>query len=393
MDVECKWGQATFVLPSCDASMTVAELREVASEETLVPVARLKLIGLKTAANGRLAQDGNPLGSLRLTRGGSGPDDPPTLTCICMGTPDAYALVAPVQQQGSVQNDLDGTDEAMDGGAPPPAEVMSHFEWLLRSGRLPPPYANLELAWSDEFTTDGLPDELKWGFDVECNRWISQPSHGELQRYTAARGGNARVQGGRLVIEARREECEGSKFTSARLRTRGCGDWLYGRVEVCAMLPEARRGLWPAIWMLPTDTAFGDWPASGEIDILEQVGHEPGIGYGSVHTGLRNGRRGNHARRRTSVPECHRSFHVYALEWEPDELRFFVDGRCFFRVRRESAAPASWPFTRRFHLVINLAVGGRWAGRHGVDESAFPAKLEVNYVRVWQLPGQAAAEH
>ena len=105
-----------------------------------------------------------------------------------------------------------------------------------------------------------------------------------------------------------------------------------------------------------------------------------------MHTKLRNNRKGNHARRHADVKDGSERFHVYALEWEPAELRFCLDGRCFFRVRRERATAEAWPFTRRFHLVLNLAVGGRWAGRHGIDQGAFPSRFELKYVRVWQLP-------
>jgi len=380
IDVECRWGSNVFVLPSCDPALTVAELREVASEEILVPLTRLKLIGLKTCS-GRLAKDGDTLGSLRLARGAGARDGLPTLACICMGTVDAHALPPPTAD-AHVRDDLDD-----DASVAPPVDVMSPFEWLLRSGRLPAPYANLELVWSDNFEHDGPPDPARWSFDEDCNRWIHGSSHGELQQYTGAAARNAFVEGGRLVVEARREACEGCAFTSARLRTRGLGDWLYGRIEVCAKLPAAARGLWPAIWMLPTDTSeLGAWPSSGEIDLAEHVGHEPGTIYASVHTALRNGRKGNHARRRANVPDAHAAYHAYALEWEPDELRFFVDGRCFLRVRRDNPSPAAWPFSRPFHLVLNLAVGGRWAGRHGIDPSAFPARLHVKYVRVFQLP-------
>jgi hypothetical protein len=176
IDVECKWGGQTFVLPGCELTLTVAELREVASDEILVSAARLKLIGLKLAS-GRLAQPGDTLGSLRLVRS---PDDRWTLSCLCMGTPDALALASRSSElDEGVRNDLDEGEEA-----PPPTDVMSHFEWLLRRGRLPAPYANLELAWSDDFNQDGLPDPARWEFDEESNRWIHEPSHGELQHYT-----------------------------------------------------------------------------------------------------------------------------------------------------------------------------------------------------------------
>ena len=138
--------------------------------------------------------------------------------------------------------------------------------------------------------------------------------------------------------------------------------------------------------MMPAASEFGVWPASGEVDILENVGYEPGRCVASAHTARRNGRRGNHARRATTVPDAHDAFHVFALEWEPTELRVFVDAKCYFRLARgpTAAEGEEWPFCRPFHVIINIAVGGSWGGRRGIDDDAFPATMEVKFVKVFQ---------
>src|SRR4026208_2586222 len=137
------------------------------------------------------------------------------------------------------------------------------------------------LVWSDEFDYNGLPDPKKWSYDVGGHGWGNK----ELQYYTERRKENARVENGKLIIEARRDSWEGHEYTSARLVTKGKGDWTYGRFEVKAKLPSG-RGTWPAIWMLPTERSYGEsyWPDNGEIDIMEHVGYDPDVVHGSAHT-------------------------------------------------------------------------------------------------------------
>ena len=242
------------------------------------------------------------------------------------------------------------------------------------------------LVWRDEFGVEGLPDAARWNFQTNCNRWLHDAEHGELQEYTRGRAENARVSGGRLRITAVREPFAGQNFTSARLHTHGKGDWRYGRVEVCAKLPQHARGLWPAIWLLPSEPRYGEWPRSGEIDICEHVGWQPrGQLHASVHTQRYNHRAQSQVRASTVVASAHDRFHVYALEWRHDGLRVFVDNVCFGVYEKErGAGPDEWPFDDRFYLLLNIAVGGSWGGLHGVDEAAFPASMEVAYVRVFE---------
>lgn len=237
------------------------------------------------------------------------------------------------------------------------------------------------LVWSDEFDYNGLPDSKKWSYDTDGN--ASGWGNNESQYYTASRLKNAVVKDGFLTITAFREDFEGFKYTSARLVTRGKGDWLYGRVEVKAKIPDG-RGLWPAIWMLPTDWSYGGWPASGEIDIMESVGYDPYKIVGTVHTEAYNHSIGTQKGANTEVRSCYSDFHIYAMEWEPAEIRIFVDDLLYFTFRNEGAGYRVWPFDKRFHILLNVAVGGNWGGQQGIDDTVFPRSMVVDYVRVYQ---------
>lgn len=239
-----------------------------------------------------------------------------------------------------------------------------------------------ELKWSDEFISAGLPDNTKWGYDVGGSGW----GNNELQYYTDSRLENARVENGNLIIEARKEAYGGKNYTSARLVSRNKGDWKYGRIEVKAKLPGG-RGTWPAIWMLPTDWVYGAWPASGEIDIMEYVGYDPGIVHGTVHTEAYNHSIGTQVGASYSVPNAETAFHVYAIEWDESKIDFFVDGNKYFTFNNQGTWQ-KWPFDQRFHLILNIAIGGNWGGVQGVDDNIFPVKMEIDYVRVYQAVGE-----
>jgi beta-glucanase (GH16 family) len=246
----------------------------------------------------------------------------------------------------------------------------------------PPGYG---LVWSDEFEEAGLPDSSRWSFDTEFNAtgWHNE----EKQYYSAGRSENARVEGGRLIIEARAETLDrqsfpdtaGQKFTSARLTTLGKGEWTHGFVEIRAKLP-CGRGTWPALWLLPV--ARGENWENGEIDIMEHVGFQPGMVHHSVHTSAANFRLGNHPSAISKVPDACRAFHDYQLLWSADELVFGVDGQAAFAYRRLPGR--EWPFDQPFYLLLNLAVGGVWGGAKGIDHKAFPARLEIEHVRVYE---------
>lgn len=243
-----------------------------------------------------------------------------------------------------------------------------------------------ELIWSDEFEGVGLPDGGKWFYDEGGDGW----GNNEEQYYTSERLENARVEGGVLIIEARKDGWPLSSrqkthaYTSARLVSKGRGDLLYGRVEVRAKVPEG-RGTWPAIWMLPTGNAYGGWPRSGEIDIMEHVGFAMGTVHGSLHTLNYNWASGGNPTGSVAVPEAHTQFHTYSIDWTPEAIRFAVDGEVYFSADRISENWEDWPFDQPFHVILNVAVGGFWGGQQGVDPDIWPQRMEVDYVRLYNL--------
>ena len=198
------------------------------------------------------------------------------------------------------------------------------------------------LVWADEFDYNGLPDREKWSYDVGGHGWGNK----EVQFYTERRKENARVENGSLVIEARRDKWRGHEYTSARLVSKRKGDWTYGRVEVRAKLPTG-KGVWPAIWMLPTDWAYGGWPDSGEIDIMEQVGYEPDVIHASVHTKAYNHVIGTQKTATTNVETATTGFNVYAVEWTPEEIRAYVNDRHYFTFKNEVKKDSQQP---HFHF-------------------------------------------
>ncbi len=238
-----------------------------------------------------------------------------------------------------------------------------------------------KLVWSDEFNYQGLPDSTKWSYDTDGNEY-GWGNH-EEQFYTNRRLANAEVKDGKLFITAIQEYYKEHKYTSARLITKGKGDWLYGKFEISAKLP-AGRGLWPAIWMLPTDWEYGGWPESGEIDIMENVGYMPDTILASAHTKTYNHKIGTQRSDTIVVPTCYDEFHVYQLEWEPEEYRVYVDDKLYFTFKNEGTGSNEWPYDKRFHLLLNLAVGGDWGGLKGIDTTIFPPSMVVDYVRVYQ---------
>jgi beta-glucanase (GH16 family) len=245
----------------------------------------------------------------------------------------------------------------------------------------PPP--GYELIWHDEFD----------GTQIATVRWEHEVNgrgggNNELQYYTD-RSENSYVENGMLYIVALKEDYTGPdgtrQYTSARMRTMNKGDWKYGRFDIRAKLPTG-QGLWPAIWMLPTDWVYGGWAASGEIDIMELIGNQPNRVYGTLHYGgippanthsgtyftLPNG---------TFVTD----FHLFTVEWDSTEFRWYVDGTKYQTQNQwytqNQMYPA--PFDQRFHLLLNVAVGGNWPGNPD-DTTVFPQMMVVDYVRVFR---------
>lgn len=254
-------------------------------------------------------------------------------------------------------------EPAIDDTPPPPPTPTGPKEW--------------KLVWSDEFSTPGTPDPNKWDYDLGGGGW----GNNELQFYTNSEK-NSRVEDGKLIIEALRETIGTRNYSSARLVSRTKGDWTYAKVEARAKLP-AGRGTWAAIWMLPTDWVYGNWPRSGEIDIMEHVGFDVGRVHGTVHTDAFNHSKGTQQGSSRMVNDATSEFHIYSAEWTASEIVFKIDGTAYFTFRN-SGGIAYWPFDQRFHLLFNIAIGGNWGGQKGIDDTAFPQRMEVDYVRVYQ---------
>lgn len=231
------------------------------------------------------------------------------------------------------------------------------------------------LVWSDEFESDGIPSADNWGYDTGKHGW----GNNELQDYTQSPE-NARVKDGMLSIRAVKT---GEDWTSARLVSKNKRDFLYGRVEIRAKLPSG-RGTWPAVWMLSTDWEYGGWPESGEIDIMEHVGFDQGVVHGTVHTKAYNHVIGTQVGSRIAVPDCSEEFHIYAIEWSGSKIDFFVDDQKYFTFENDNKGDFStWPFNKRFHIILNIAIGGNWGGKEGIDPGMEEAEMKIDYVRVY----------
>ena len=322
------------------------------------------------------------------------------LTAICMIFATAFAVVAcQSSDKSQTSNTKDKTetqtvkeriansipDRYDDYGETKPADYYvkaDGFDYDYNS-------LNYKLVWSDEFDYEGLPDESKWTYDIGKGQggW----GNGELQKYTDK--GNAWVKDGKLTIELKKEQDEFGKdmYTSARIKTKGKADFLYGKFEIKAKLPKG-KGTWPAIWMLPSSTTeYGGWPMSGEIDIMEHVGYLQNIIHSNVHCQKYNGLDGSNKGWAKKVEGVSEEFHTYGFEWLPDKLIFTVDGETIFTYdpdeyvgNSKDVTKDEWPFDKEFHLIMNVAYGGSWGGSSGTDDECLPQQMQVDYVRVYQ---------
>ena len=249
-----------------------------------------------------------------------------------------------------------------------------------------PPSSGYVLTWSDEFSgADGsAPDSSKWTFDQGGKGW----GNSELECYTN-RLQNAQIQGGNLVITARQENftCSdgtASNYTSARLKTQGLFNQAYGRFEARVKIP-AGQGMWPAFWMLGNDITTNGWPKCGEIDIMENIGREPTLAHGSLH-GPSSVATTSDETSTVSLPNnaaFSADFHIYAVEWDPTQIRFFVDSNNYATFDKANwPANGTWVFDHPFFIILNVAVGGNWPGSPDAT-TQFPQQMLVDYVRVY----------
>ena len=246
--------------------------------------------------------------------------------------------------------------------------------------------ARWSLVWSDEFDgpSGSTVDSAKWSFDIGGGGW----GNNELESYTN-RLDNAQVRGGVLVITALKETLTGPdnitrNYTSARLLTRNKFTQTYGRFEARIKLPHG-QGIWPAFWMLGNDLDTAGWPKCGEIDIMENIGKEPSIVHGTLHGPGYSGAQGITASYKLSrSKKFSGDYHVFAMEWEPEVIRFYVDNR-LYKTRTPADLPPSkaWVFNHPFFIILNVAVGGDFPGSPDAS-TVFPQVMEVDYVRVYQ---------
>ncbi|HUN89745.1 MAG TPA: glycoside hydrolase family 16 protein [Terriglobales bacterium] len=241
------------------------------------------------------------------------------------------------------------------------------------------------LVWSDEFNgLDGSPpDPAKWKFDTGGKGW----GNNELETYTD-RAMNAEQEGGNLVITARKESFTGPdgiarEYTSARLKTAGLFDYAYGRFEARIKIPYG-QGIWPAFWLLGNDIGTVGWPQCGEIDIMENIGKEPSTIHGTIHGPGYSGEKGIGSP--FSLPKDQKfskDFHVFGVEWEPSQIRFYVDDNLYAtRTPTDLPTGAGWVYDHPFFIILNLAVGGYWPGNPDAT-TVFPQQMLVDYVRVY----------
>ena len=257
-----------------------------------------------------------------------------------------------------------------------------------------------KLVWSDEFNYKGKPDPQKWTY---AYGFIAN----EERQYYLDSLKNARVEGGNLIIEAHKEkvankdfgnpeiknwakykrEIDTAQYTSARIKTEGLAAWKYGRIEARAKLPKG-RGMWPAIWMLSEKRKELGWPESGEIDIMEHVGFNNDTIHGTIHTKAYNHMLNTQKGKTIYIDNPNDNYHVFAVEWTEEKMDFIMDGVVYNHIENEHKTTAEWPFDEKFYLILNVAVGGSWGGRKGIDDSIFPQQMTVDYVRVYQQTNQ-----
>ncbi|EIP98224.1 beta-glucanase/beta-glucan synthetase [Opitutaceae bacterium TAV1] len=233
------------------------------------------------------------------------------------------------------------------------------------------------LVWNDEFDLAGAPDPVKWGYETGARL-----RNDEAQFYTT-RPENVRVENGCLVIEARKEDWQGARYTSASVTTRDTAPLLYGWIGIRAKIPGG-RGLWPALWLLGYNNDKVWWPEIGEIDMMEHVGCEPESLYFTFHTLRNNHAKKNETQAHLSVRNIHDDFHLYTLDWTPQSVALSFDGREVLRMDRSGDTLAEWPFSQPLYLIMNVAVGGQWGGMKGIDDTVFPRRMLIDYVRVYK---------
>ena len=275
-----------------------------------------------------------------------------------------FVYLTPAAGEGPVKADRVGEQFKFMGGETALGDMALHQHW--------------KLLWEDDFSKDAQIDKSKWNFEIDGHGG----GNGELEYYTD-KPKNAHIENGELVITAIKDD-DGHKFTSARMTTSRKLSFLYGRVEACIKAPPAQQGNWPAFWMMPQESKYGKWPRSGEIDIMELINKSDKL-YGTCHYGGEKGDVHSGAQAALARGDFSNDYHIYAVEWEQKEIRWYLDGHYYGSIHTwhspGEAFPA--PFDQKFFIILNYAVGGAWP--HSPDAAAtFPQSMRVKYVRVFQ---------
>jgi len=242
----------------------------------------------------------------------------------------------------------------------------------------------LELVWSDEFDSSGTPDKKSWNLIVGngCPE-LCGFGNNEVQYYQSDKLKYARVENGKLILEAHLDTSANEhQIRSAKLTSKFKQRFKYGRIDVRAKNPKG-VGSWPAIWMLPDQNKFGGWPKSGEIDIMEHVGYAKDSIYGTVHTEAFNHMKNTQKTGYKVVADNENEFHEYSINWTPNKIEFFIDSLKYHEFLNYEESFKEWPFDQDFHLICNLAIGGNWGGKNGIDSTSFPMQFEIDYIRYY----------
>jgi beta-glucanase (GH16 family) len=281
--------------------------------------------------------------------------------CVAVLSLAAVLALARVHAADEVQP---GDQFKFQGGEQALGETALHKDW--------------KLVWEDDFSKDKAIDTTKWNFDIDGHGG----GNGELEYYTNSPK-NAHLENGELVMTAIKGD-GGHKFTSAKLDTKGKFSCLYGRIEACIKSPPAQAGNWPAFWMMPEESKYGSWPRSGEIDIMELINKSDKL-YGTCHFGGQHGDTHKGAQASLKSGDFSQDYHVYAVEWQEKEIRWYVDGNYYGSIHTWDSANGAYPapFDQKFYVILNFAVGGAWP--KSPDAAAtFPQSMRVKYVRVYQ---------
>jgi len=239
------------------------------------------------------------------------------------------------------------------------------------------------LIWADEFNDSNI-NEDKWNFEIGTGGWGW--GNGEYQYYTS-RPENAFIQNGKLIINALNENYQGSSYTSARMTSKNKGDFLYGKIKARIKVPSA-GGTWPAFWLLPTQSVYGGWPASGEIDIMEHYGCDnmnENNPFSTVHNNIYNWNGGAPPTSYAQyIPTATTDFHVYEMIWSEDKIDFYIDEQYSGTYFKTSDSWQQWPYDQEYFIILNLAIGSHYMACD-VEDDLFPQQLEIDYVRVFQF--------